>query len=124
MAYTLREHRLLPGTDARSLAARRFRTLYQEFVSDLGGLTVMSMAQCQLARRASTLCAELERQEAMNARGDREFDIKIYGATVDRMNSVFDRLGIKRVPRPVDGPPSLNDISEHLGKQEPPEAAE
>ena len=109
MSYTLREHRLLPGTDARSLAARRFRTLYDEFVNDVGGHETMSEAQRQLARRASTLCAELERQEAMNARGDREFDIKVYGATVDRMNSVFDRLGIRRIPRVVDGSTALAD---------------
>ena len=102
MAYTLREHRLLPGTDARSLAARRYRVLYEEFVNDVGGVEIMSEAQRQLARRASFLCAELERQEAMSARADREFDIKVYGATVDRMNSVFDRLGIKRVARPVN----------------------
>jgi hypothetical protein len=55
------------------------------------------------------LSAECERLEALAARGDSEFDVNLYGMMTDRLGRVLDRLGLKRVPRPVNDDTALAD---------------
>jgi hypothetical protein len=111
--------KLLPLSDGRSATARRFRDLYEDIATDLGGLDLLSAGQKQLARRAAMLSAECERMEAMAARNDRRpdgaiawkseapfvFDLEIYGALCDRLGRLFGRLGLERIAR--DATPSL-----------------
>jgi hypothetical protein len=47
--------KLLPATDGRSLAARRFRDLYEDITDDLGGADHLSEGQRQLASRKPPL---------------------------------------------------------------------
>ena len=71
--------RLLPMTDGRSASARRFRDLIEDIAADLGGKALLSEGQRQLIRRAAMLSAECERQEALAARGEAEFNCELYG---------------------------------------------
>lgn len=111
--------KLLPLSDGRSAAARRFRDLYEDIATDLGGLDLLSEGQKQLIRRAAMLSAECERMEAMAARNDRRpdgaiawtevpfvFDLEIYGQLCDRLGRLFGRLGLERKSRDVT--PSLS----------------
>lgn len=93
--------KLLPLADGRSVTARRFRDLYEDIATDLGGLDLLSEGQKQLIRRAAMLSAESERLEALSARGEAGFDIDLYGMLCDRLGRLFGRLGLERVARPV-----------------------
>jgi hypothetical protein len=101
--------KLLPMTDGRPATARRFKDLVDDISADLGGKEYLSEGQRQLIRRASMLSAECERLEALAARGEAEFDINIYGMLCDRLGRLFDRLGLKRVARPVNDETALAD---------------
>lgn len=97
-------------TDGRSATAKRFRDLYEYIGADLSGLDYISEAQRQLVRRASLIAAQCERQEAMWARGEAEFDLAMYIVMTNSLRRVLETLGLKRVPRPVnDGANALVD---------------
>jgi hypothetical protein len=104
--------KLLPLVDARSVTARRYRDLFQAVCDDLGGIDHLSTAQLQLARRASMLSAEAERQEAMACRADAEFSVADYGLNVSLLCRVFGLLGVQRIPRDVDSGP----LNRHFAK--------
>jgi hypothetical protein len=89
---------LLPMTDGRSLTARRFQDLYEDIAGDLGGLDLLSEGQKQLIRRAATLSAESERQEAEWANG-RPFDLPLYSTTSNCLRRIFETLGLERRSR-------------------------
>jgi hypothetical protein len=74
----------LPATDGRSMTARRFRE-----------------GEKQLVRRAAALSAECERQEALWARGEAEFDVAAYSVLSNTVRRIIQTLGLKRVPRDV-----------------------
>jgi hypothetical protein len=93
---------VLLGVDGRSMEARRFKALIEEISSDLGGPDSLSALQRGLIRRAAKLSAHCDRMEADDALG-RPFDIEQYGIIADRLGRVSDRLGLKRVPKDVDG---------------------
>ena len=86
----------------RSATARRFRDLYEDIASDLGGLAHHSQGQKQLIRRAAMLSAECERMEALSARGERELDLTAYGSAADRIGRILQRLGLSRLARDVN----------------------
>ena len=93
--------KLLPLTDGRSATARRFKDLVEDIFGDLGGKAMLSEGQRQLIRRAAMLSAECERQEALAARGEAEFNCELYGTMCDRLGRLFGRLGLQRVARDV-----------------------
>jgi hypothetical protein len=102
--------KLLPLTDGRSASYRRFKDLVEDIAADLGGKQNLSEGQRQLIRRAAMLSAECERQEALAARGEAEFNCELYGMMCDRLGRLFGRLGLERVARPVnDGSRALVD---------------
>jgi hypothetical protein len=102
--------KLLPATDGRSMTARRFKDLVYDIAGDLGGVEHLSTAEMQLIRRASMLCAECERQEALAAREDVTFDADSYVVKTNALKRVLEVLGLKRVPRLVnDGSQALAD---------------
>jgi len=93
--------KLLPATDGRSMTARRFKDLVEFICVDLGGVDRLSEGERQLVRRAAALSAECERQEALWARGEADFDIGAYSTLTNAVRRVFETLGLKRVPRNV-----------------------
>jgi hypothetical protein len=98
------------AADDRSATARRFKDLVEDIAADLGGKGHLSEGQKQLIRRAAMLSAECERQEALAARGEAEFNCELYGTMCDRLGRLFGRLGLERVARPVnDGSQALAD---------------
>jgi hypothetical protein len=79
---------------------RRFRDVFSQVLSDLGGDDRLSEGQRQLARRCATISIACERLEGDIAAG-REIDLDVYGTLTDRLGRAFQRLGLKRVPRDV-----------------------
>jgi hypothetical protein len=76
--------------------ARRFRDVFFEIISDLGGADAgLSEGQRQLARRAATIALACERMEGEAAAG-KDIDLVIYGMLTDRLGRTFHRLGLKR----------------------------
>ncbi len=92
--------------DGRSAAAKRFRDVLSEIVSDLGG-EGLSEGQRQLARRAAMMSVEAERMEAEAVAGGK-LDPDAFGALADRLGRVFNRLGLKRVAR--DATPTIAEL--------------
>jgi hypothetical protein len=93
--------KLLPLTDGRSTTARRFKDIVEDIAADLGGKDHLSEGQRQLIRRAAMLSAECERQEALSARGEAEFNCELYGTMCDRLGRLFGRLGLERRSRDI-----------------------
>ncbi len=102
--------------DGRTEAARRFRDVLAEIVSDLGGSDILSEGQRQLARRAAMMSVEAERQEAEAVAGGK-LDPDAFGALADRLGRVFNRLGLRRVARPV-GPQSMKEYAAMLRERD------
>jgi len=97
--------------DGRTAAAKRFRDVLAEIVSDLGGADLLSEGQRQLARRAAMMSVEAERQEAEAVAGGK-LDPDSFGALADRLGRVFNRLGLKRTPRPVE----VSHVVDHFSR--------
>src|SRR5262245_19459327 len=108
---------LFVEADGRGPWGRRFRDVLAEIINDLGGADLLSEGRRQLARRAATIsiaCEQLEGQAASGA----AIDLETYGKLTDRLGRAFQRLGLKRQPRPVQS------LAEYLAENYPPEAAE
>jgi hypothetical protein len=97
--------------DGRTAEARRFRDIFAEIVSDLGGAEGLSEAQRQLARRATLMSVQCELLEASSITGT-AIDLDTYGQLSDRLGRAFTRLGIKRTARVVD----VNPLAEHFSR--------
>lgn len=106
---------VLDGIDGRSSTARRFRDVLAEIVADLGGSDRLSEGQRQIARRCAMLAVECEKIEALGVAGE-AIDLDTYGQLTDRIGRAFQRLGLKRVAKPV------MSLQEHLARlaQQPP----
>jgi len=91
---------LFVEADGRGPWGRRFRDVLAEIVSDLGGADRLSEGQRQLARRAATISIACEKIEGDAAAGA-AIDLETYGKLTDRLGRTFQRLGLKREPRPV-----------------------
>lgn len=106
--------RLLSGdVDGRSASAKRFRDILAEIASDLGGADIMSEAQRQLARLAASMSVEAEGMTARSISGEVPLDVDAFGKLADRIGRTFQRLGIRRVPKPV-GPQSMVEYARLL----------
>ena len=97
--------------DGRSAAAKRFRDVLTEILSDLGGSEGLSEGQRQLARRAAMMSVEAERQEAEAVAGGK-LDPDAFGALADRLGRCFNRLGLRRVQRDV----TPNLLADHFAR--------
>ena len=97
--------------DGRTAEARRFRDIFDEIVSDLGGADRLSEAQRQLARRATLMSVQCELLEAASITGT-AIDLDTYGQLSDRLGRAFTRLGIKRAPRLVE----VNPLADHFSR--------
>jgi len=113
---------LFVEADQRGPWARRWRDLFAEIISDLGGADLLSEGQRQLARRCATIAIACERMEGEAALG-KEINLDTYGTLTDRLGRALQRLGLKRVPRDVT--PSLADYLRSRQQADVPvEAAE
>ncbi len=96
--------------DLRTHAGRRFVTLIDAMVSDLGGPENVSVAEMQLVRRASALAVDLEFQEAQALHDNDALDPAIYRTMVETQRHVLQALGLRRRTRDIT--PRLSDIIE------------
>lgn len=87
----------IDGVDGRSMVARRFRDLYNQFIIDIERSAPADEAQRQLARRAAALCVEAELIE-VDLVGRREIDVERYCRISNTMLRVFRTLGIEAPP--------------------------
>jgi hypothetical protein len=95
------QNQFLENVDGRSLVARRFREVYGDMISDLGGDSQVSEGQRQLARRAATLSLQCEMLETEMATGARDLDIDTYAKLTNALNRILGSMGIKREAKPV-----------------------
>jgi hypothetical protein len=98
---------LLDGIDGRSAAARRYRDILAQLISDLGGDP--SEAQSAIARRAATLATWCEAREAQMLNGE-QVDISEFTTAVNAMRRLLSDLGLERRLRDVS--PSLDKYIE------------
>ena len=96
--------------DLRTHAGRRFVTLIDAMVGDLGGPENMSTAEMQLVRRASALAVDLEFQEAEALSNNDALDPDVYRTMVETQRHVLQALGLRRRARDIT--PRLSDIIE------------
>ena len=91
------------NADGRSTAARRYRDVLNELISDIGGDP--SGAQTAIARRASALCVVLEQAEAEMVAGG-ILDIGEFTTAANSLRRLLSDLGLER--RAKDITPSLS----------------
>lgn len=106
---------ILPGVDGRSMQARRFKDLIETIEADLGGRDALSEAERQLVRRAAALSAEAERQEALWALGEAEFDIAAYATLSNALRRMFETVGVERRAKPVG--PTLASVAADIRRR-------
>jgi hypothetical protein len=94
---------VLEGVDGRSAAARRYRDVLNELISDLGGDP--SGAQSAIARRAAALCVVCEQAEAEMVAGG-ELDLAAFTTAANSLRRLLSDLGLER--RAKDITPSLS----------------
>jgi hypothetical protein len=81
---------------------------------------MLSEAQIQLIRRASTLEIELEHMEASASGGER-LDLDLFGRTVGNLRRVLETIGLERKARPIDG--GHNVLAEYFATPAVPAAS-
>jgi hypothetical protein len=102
---------VLEGVDGRSVAARRYRDVLEEFIRDIGGDP--SGAQSAIARRAAALCVVCEQAEAEMIAGG-ELDLAEFTTAANSLRRLLSDLGLER--RAKDITPSL---SQYLANKAP-----
>jgi hypothetical protein len=85
--------------DGRSATFRRFRDIYAQVTSDLGGDP--SEAQVQVARRAAALSAWCEREEAKLVLESDDFDVQRFATVANSLRRLFEAIGMERKARDV-----------------------
>jgi hypothetical protein len=97
------------NADGRSTAARRYRDVLAELISDMGGDP--SGAQTAIARRASALCVVCEQAEAEMVAGG-VLDLAEFTTAANSLRRLLSDLGLER--RAKDITPSLH---QYLGSK-------
>lgn len=108
------------AVDERSAPARRFREVFAQIISDIGGDP--SEAQVQIARRAASLCVWAESAEAELAKGN-AIDIASFTTAANSLRRLLADLGLERKLRDVT--PTLDEYlrSRHHATADADEAA-
>jgi hypothetical protein len=91
---------ILPGTDGRSVIARRYRAITSAILVDQGGFDACSESRKQLIRRFAAAAVLAERMEARLANGE-EIDIAEHALLVSSMVRVARQIGVNRIPRNI-----------------------
>jgi hypothetical protein len=103
---------LLPNIDGRTILARRYRTIANAIVLDLGGADTCSEAKRQLARRFAAASALAEQLESKLVNGE-QIDISEHALLCSTLVRVARQIGVNRVARDIT--PSL---SEYLARRQ------
>jgi hypothetical protein len=112
--------RTLDDLDCRSRAARHALELRDGFLRDLGGEDRASVAQCEMAQRASILGAMLEDDDARWLRGEPVNRLE-YATLSNAQRRVCESLGFERKPKDIT-PDLRKYIEQKSAKQVPGEA--
>ncbi|WP_202354062.1 hypothetical protein [Mesorhizobium sp. 113-3-3] len=96
---------LLPGVNGRSSIMRRYREIYGQLVSDMGGDP--SEAKSIIAKRSTTLAIWCEEAEASMANGG-DIDISEFTTATNALRRLLADIGLERRARDIT--PSLADI--------------
>jgi len=93
--------------DERSAPARRFREVFVQIITDIGGDP--TEAQIQIARRASALAVWSESNEAELAKGS-AIDIAAFTTAANSLRRLLADLGLERRAKDITTP----SLSEYL----------
>ncbi len=110
--------RYLPGfgqLDRRTVAARHFRDIADDLVSDLGGPPAVSTAELELVKRIAGLSVLAAGYEARIVAGE-TLSAEQHGAYVGALNAqgrALCRLGLRRRSRDI-----TPDLQTYLGQRE------
>ena len=110
----------LPGWDARSAAARKFRDLVSAYITDMGGLDNCSDIKLGLLRRLAAVTVQAELIEAKMVSGE-QVDITVLCTLASTTVRLSQRLGLERRTRDVS-PPSVGEYLQHKAKLDNKEA--
>ena len=91
---------ILPGTDGRSVIARRYHDIASALLADQNGPGACSEARLQLIRRFAAAAVMAEQMEAELANGQ-QIDIAEHAQLVSSMVRITRQLGINRVAKDV-----------------------
>jgi hypothetical protein len=104
----------LPESASALRKARRYRDVMASLVSDLGGAEILSEAQVQLIRRATTISLQCEAWDAAAAAGQ-PVDWDLYGRTTNTLRRTLEATGLHRVTKLLNGREmSLEEISRQI----------
>ncbi len=98
---------MLPGINGNAPAARRFRDLVGDFVSDLGGLELCSTIKLGLIRRLAAVTVQVELLEADVING-KPVEAHVLCQLASTALRLSQRLGLERVAREVRPPDPLD----------------
>jgi hypothetical protein len=105
--------KVLAGLDHRGAWARRLKDLIAGHLSDLGGIDNVSEAEKVLIRRSAMLalqCELMEQRFAKNENGEASArQIESYQRATNTLRRCLVSLGLKRVPREINGGESSED---------------
>lgn len=99
--------------NGRSATARRYRDIYAEVISDLGGADACTEIVHQLARRFASLSILAEGMEAKLTQ-DEEIDLNAHATVIAGLARIAQRLGLGRKARDIT--PSLKAHLEKKGQ--------
>jgi len=103
---------ILPGTDGRSLIARRYRDISFAIFADAGGIEQCSEARQQLIRRFAASSVIAEMMEARLANGE-TINITEHSQLSSTLTRLATRIGLERRGRDVT-PPTLDQIAQEI----------
>lgn len=102
---------ILPGIDGRTIAAKRYRAIASQIVSDLAGEERVSEVKLQLVRRFAAAAVLAEFQEAKLCRGE-AIDLAEHASLCGSLTKLARYIGTERVPK--DLVPSLDVYLDQL----------
>jgi hypothetical protein len=97
--------------DRRTRAWKRYQTIRNAVLSDMGGEANVSEIQRQLISKFATLALQLEVLETAAIEG-KPVDLDLFGRCAGHLRRIAETLGLKRVPRDVT--PTLDDIAREI----------
>jgi hypothetical protein len=94
--------RTLADLDGRTHAAQQAHRLVAQLEANLGGEAALSTAARELVQRAALLGAIAEDLE-VSWLERKPADLTLYGCLADRQRRILETLGLRRVPRDING---------------------
>jgi hypothetical protein len=95
--------------DGRQTQARRFRDLVRAFISDAGGKDNCSEVKLGLVRRLAATSVLIEDVEAKAVNGE-PVDVGTFCQLASTALRLATRLGVERVPKPLNNEVTLADL--------------